>query len=82
MFETSIRVIGIGKRISGIGKDGAYDFAPVHFAYKAKGVRGEAVGSCNIKGHQIDQYQVEPGKEYDALLGFRDYKPASCYIVG
>ena len=81
MFETTIRVLGVGKRISGIGANGAYDFAPIHFAYDAKGVRGEAVGTCNIKGHQIDLWQVEPGRVYIALLSFRDYKPSACYLV-
>lgn len=81
MFETTIEIVGVGLRKTGIGKSGkAYDFVEVAFKYPDKRMDGHNVGSCLLDGCKYEQYGVRLGSVHPAMLCF--FKQDKKYVLG
>lgn len=70
-MRTNIKIVGIGTRRTGTGKNTgkAYDFVPVSFVYKEEGVHGFSAVTSNIPGKMYDEIGgLELNKEYDTVM--------------
>ena len=83
MKRMPMKVLGVGLRRSGIGKNGKpYDFVECCFAYKSRNMEGVAAVTQIIPGETLDSMPLMPGITVDCLVSWSDYKPYVCAVVG
>ena len=81
MFETTIHVVGFGKRKVGSGKNGPYDFVPVHFTYADNNVNGYAAAECNVDTAKLEKAGIKVGCDYDVIMSFKFFRPAGIHFL-
>ena len=81
-MRKNINIIGVGRRMSGVGKNSGanYDFTPVSFTYEDQRTSGLKAATCNV--NQADMpygYAPSVGETVEAVIR-EDYKTGRVYI--
>lgn len=72
VFKTRINVVGVGSRLTGEGKKGAYDIVPVSFTFEDPyhGTSGVLADSCVLGYNDFCERPVAAGQEYYAFVNY------------
>lgn len=75
-MKTVVNIVGVGERRTGTGKNGKpYDIVNVAFTYPDNRMEGVNAGNCVINGTDIDDHNIYPGADVEALILYRNYQP-------
>ena len=76
-----INIVGVGKRMSGTGKNSGkpYDFTPVAFTYDDKFTAGLKAATVNINADSLAGYVPAIGDSVEVVMR-EDYKTGRVYI--
>lgn len=75
MRVCEIKIVGIGGRKTGIGKNGKpYDFVQVAYEYEDDYYDGMNVGSCPINYDVIESNNISVGSIISVCMGYKDYR--------
>lgn len=79
-MKTTIKIVGIGERKTGVSQKTQKPYDLVNIAYTYADNRMDGCNATNqiIDGSWLDEYKLEIGREFECVMSYRNYQP---YIV-
>lgn len=78
---STFRVEGIGSRKTGEKNGRKYDFVSVAFTFVDPYCTGRMAYNEGINYDVFVQHDLQVGKEYDCVYGFRNFQPHIIYFL-